>query len=269
MFRHRSLLFAEWTREDARAASADVLFVLPIGATEQHGPHLPIGTDTFHLDRLVEAAARQAAQRIPITVTPTLPFGCSDHHLPFGGTMSLSSETMLRVGAELIRSLAASGARNLFVVNGHGGNQDVLRLLARDVAIELELSIAVASWWDLATEKLAGARSDLGARVPGHAGAFETSVALNLNPDLVRELPADRSTLKTFALAASESRHNYRSEVHGSWLAVDGYTDYPHRASQCHGRLYVDAAVDALAAAFVEFAYARSGPHSQSRGGDS
>jgi creatinine amidohydrolase len=253
----RSLRFAEWTRDEARSAPPDLLFVLPVGATEQHGHHLPLGTDTFHLEHVVNAAARQASEHIAITVTPTLPYGCSDHHLPYGGTMSLSSETMLRVGKELIRSLVGSGARYLFVVNGHGGNRDVLRLLARDAALEAEASIAVAEWWEPAAAELAGARSELRARVPGHAGAFETSIALAVNPDLVREPPADRPSLPEIATAAGEARNSYSSEAHGRWLTFDGYTDYPGEGTARHGCEYVETAITALAAAFTDFVTAR------------
>jgi creatinine amidohydrolase len=79
--------FAELNREQLRAAS-DALVVLPIGATEQHGPHLPTGTDFFTITAVAEESARIAAAEIPVIVTPSLPFGSSDHHLIFGGTLS-------------------------------------------------------------------------------------------------------------------------------------------------------------------------------------
>src|SRR3954453_21518167 len=94
-------LFAEMTREDLRRAAADSLVVLPLGATEQHGPHLPTGTDLFAVEAVVHAAARTASERIPMVVTPPLPFGSSDHHFVFGGTLSLGTETYFRVLRDL------------------------------------------------------------------------------------------------------------------------------------------------------------------------
>src|SRR5262252_3609999 len=99
------LLFAEMTRLELRAIAADTTVVLPIGATEQHGPHLPAGTDFFAVDHLAQAAAERAGAEVAITVAPVLPFGSSDHHLTFGATLSLGTETYYRVLRDLLRSL--------------------------------------------------------------------------------------------------------------------------------------------------------------------
>src|SRR5207245_7034483 len=98
-------LFAEMNREQLRAAAGDSLAVLPIGATEQHGPHLPTGTDYFSVETLAREAAEQASNRIPVIVTPALPFGSSHHHFVFGATLSLATETYYRVLCELVESL--------------------------------------------------------------------------------------------------------------------------------------------------------------------
>src|SRR5262245_34367011 len=118
-------LLHELTREDARAAAADTLLLLPVGSVEQHGPHLPLGTDFMTAEHLALEAAERAGREIPVVVAPTLPFGSSHHHIPFGGTMSLSTETYYRLLYELGSSLADSGFRILFLINGHGGNHEV------------------------------------------------------------------------------------------------------------------------------------------------
>jgi creatinine amidohydrolase len=87
------LLFAEMTREELRAVAPDTTVVLPLGATEQHGPHLPSGTDFFTVENLARAATERASAEIAIVVAPALPFGSSDHHLIFGATLSLKTET--------------------------------------------------------------------------------------------------------------------------------------------------------------------------------
>src|SRR5689334_22829283 len=91
------LLLHELTREEARAIAPDTLIVFPTGATEQHGPHLPVATDCMAVEHIAREAARLAAQSIPVIVAPTLPFGSSHHHLPFGGTMTLSTEVYYKV----------------------------------------------------------------------------------------------------------------------------------------------------------------------------
>src|SRR5438477_6117747 len=98
-------LFAEINREELRTAAPESLAVLPIGATEQHGPHLPTGTDYFAVETLAREAAVQASSQIPVVVTPALPFGSSHHHFIFGATLSLTTETYYRVLCELVESL--------------------------------------------------------------------------------------------------------------------------------------------------------------------
>src|SRR5215472_11937967 len=119
------LLFAEMTREELRAIAAETMVVLPLGATEQHGPHLPAGTDFLAIEHLARAAAERAASEISITVAPTLPFGSSDHHLVFGATLSLRTETYYRVLTDLLKSLITDGFRKIFLLNGHGGNHEL------------------------------------------------------------------------------------------------------------------------------------------------
>ena len=82
-------LFAEMNRDELRAAAPQSLAVLPIGATEQHGPHLPTGTDVFAVETVAREAAAQLPEDVPVIVTPTLPFGSSHHHVVFGATLSL------------------------------------------------------------------------------------------------------------------------------------------------------------------------------------
>ena len=96
-----SILLHELTRKEAGAVAPEALLVLPVGAIEQHGPHLPVGTDYLTVEYLAREAANQAQQEIPILIAPTLPFGSSHHHLSFGGTMSLSTETYYRTLLDL------------------------------------------------------------------------------------------------------------------------------------------------------------------------
>ncbi len=244
------LLLQELTREEARTIAGETLAVFPVGATEQHGPHLPVGTDTFTVEHIAREAAAQIAAEVPVVVVPTMPFGSSHHHLPFGGTMSLSTDTYYRAIYDLTESLIASGFRRIFILNGHGGNHELVQLVARDLALKHPVNIGAGSYWTVAWDALVEAQAHVPGRLPGHAGAFETSQMLELRPELVRRpLPRRNDG------AASDPRGfaPYRSEVHGSWQAIGGHTDSPARADAARGRIYLDAASRSVAQSLIAF----------------
>lgn len=246
-----SQLLEEMNRTDARTQSTDALLIWPVGALEQHGPHLPVGTDYLTIETLTRKAGELAAAKIPIVVAPTLPFGSSHHHLPFGGTMSLSTEAYYRTIFELAESLIISGFRKIFIVNGHGGNNELLQLVARDLALKHPASVAAASYWTVAWDALVALNAHQPGRLPGHAGAFETSLMMATRPELVPQSLPHRDNV-----AGSSPRSfygPYRAEHHGSWQAIDGYSDSPDRGTAEHGQAYLTAITEALAAAMVEF----------------
>jgi creatinine amidohydrolase len=245
------ILFGELTRDEARAQAPSSLIVLPIGATEQHGPHLPVTTDTITVEHIARRAAERASSEIPVLVAPTLPFGSSAHHLPFGGTMSVRTETYYRLLRDLLTSLVSGGARRLFLVNGHGGNHEIAQLAARDLALEHSAHAAAASYWIPAWDAYVAAGAHTRGRLPGHAGAFETSQVLALRPDLVRSPLPHRE--ETPPAAPPPPTPPYRGELHGSWQRIDGFSDSPDRAAAEHGRRYLEAAIAAVAAAYVQF----------------
>lgn len=244
------ILFNHLTREELKARAADSLVVLPVGATEQHGPHLAVGTDTFAVEHIARAAAATVTETIPVLVAPTLPYGSSHHHLPFGGTMSLETETYYRVVSDLVESLITSGFRKVFIVNGHGGNKELVELVVRDLALRHPVALAAASYWTIAQDALTASGVDF-PNIPGHASAFETSVILALNPALVREPRPSREG----AAATTGRRPNsaYRAEFHGSWTRIDGYTDSPAAGTAARGQSALNAIVPAVAQALLDF----------------
>src|SRR5579859_4408067 len=137
----------EMTREQIGRVAPASTVVLPTAATEQHGPHLPILTDCLCCETIALRAAERAAPDAPITVAPLLPYGSSHHHLDFPGVMSLTGETFTRALVELCRTLAASGFRRIFLLNGHGGNEEAIRTVTREVALSTPATIAAASYW--------------------------------------------------------------------------------------------------------------------------
>jgi creatinine amidohydrolase len=247
------LLFAEMTREELRAA-AETTVVLPLGATEQHGPHLPTGTDFLTVEHVARAAAERAAAEVPIVVTPALPFGSSHHHLIFGGTLSLRTGTYYRVLIDLVRSLVTDGFRRIFLLNGHGGNHELAQLAARDIALELPIRAAAASYWTIAWDALIVQQAHLGCLLPGHAGIFETSMMLSLDPELVAPERPHRDHVED--TDPRNFQGAYRHERHGFWKEINGYTDSPDLASAEKGYRYREAIVAAVARTLVEFAKA-------------
>lgn len=243
--------FNELTRERLQALAPEALIVLPVGATEQHGPHLPVGTDTFAVQQIASDAAEVASSEITTILAPALPFGSSHHHLPFGGTFSFSTETYYRVLVELLESLVAGGFKKAFILNGHGGNSELIQLAARDVARANPISVAAAPYWTIAWDSLVAAGIHNQGKLPGHAGRFETSLVMAMRPELVVEPRPHRD----FPEASGEPRvaSPFRSEHHGSWQAIDGFTDSPDLGTAETGNRAIELTVAAVSRAFVTF----------------
>lgn len=248
----RSLLFNEITRVECAERAPGALAVVPVAATEQHGPHLPLGTDTFLVETVARQAAAQAASEIDVLVTPTLAVGSSHHHFPFGGTLSLESETYYRTVRDIVVSLIRDGFSRVFVINGHGGNHELIQVVVRDLALEHRANLAAASYWDLAREALAAQAPDVTGRLPGHAGYFETAMLMAVRPDLVRT-PLPQRSAEEIARAAVPGTP-YRLERFGHWASIGGHTDSPLDATPEVGQRLLGIVVPPVAATFVEFA---------------
>lgn len=247
-------IWNESTREELRARLPESVVLLPTGATEQHGPHLETGHDSFTVTDIATRAAEAAGDDVSIVLAPTLVFGSSHHHLPFGGTLSLSTETYYRVVRELVESMIAGGARRIFLLNGHGGNQELIQLVARDVAMEQPASapvaIGAASYWQIAAESLANDPALQGFPSPGHAGRFETATMLATTPNRVREPRAVRDH-DPFVPSPVPG---VRVEITNSWVSFDGHTDFPHLATPELGTVILDHVIRDVAAALATFA---------------
>ncbi len=242
------------TRDELNAALPNSVVLLPTGATEQHGHHLVTGHDTFAVTAVAYRAARVVPVGTSIVVAPALPFGSSAHHLPFGGTLSLATETYRAVITDLVTSMIAGGARRIFLLNGHGGNRELNQLVARDIAMtqpdDHPVAIAAASYWEIAAPSLA-TDPDLGSvRQPGHAGQFETATMLAMTPEHVREPRAVREQDPSLVPAVP----GVRIETTGLWGSYDGFTDFPHRATAGQGQRALDLIVRDVTAALVAFA---------------
>lgn len=168
--------FATLDRERAIA-------VLPIGAIEQHGPHLPVKVDACTVDGIARRLVRSLPADSPVLVLPTQSVCTSTEHIDYPGTLTLTPETFIRVLAETGASVARSGVRKLVLLNGHGGNVPSMDIAARKLRVEQDMLVFSLSWFALGLPE--GLFSETERSHGIHAGDMETSVMLALDPDNV------------------------------------------------------------------------------------
>jgi creatinine amidohydrolase len=238
------------TMPEVAALPPDTVAVLPLGAVEQHGPHLPVSTDYTAATAAAEAAV--SAADVPVVLLPGLAFTKSDEHARFPGTIWLSWDTLMRTLVDVGRSLAASGITRLLFVNGHGGNSALGQVACREIRREsglrtffAHLSVPV----DQGGTSSAGNEYGMGI----HGGHGETSLMLHLRPDLVRMDLAVRRVpegLREF------STIGFGKPVSFGWTSddfgPDGHIGDPTGATAEHGKAVFEAAVTHLTAVIGE-----------------
>lgn len=170
------------------------LAVVPIAAVEQHGPHMPTGTDHFLCSAMAEAIEARFADRI--LLAPTMWLGASAHHLRFGGTLDARLDSYIETLLDLGGSLLDDGFRRILFLNGHGGNIDPMRVAVRRLQEGHEdCLVGAGAYWSVAGEEIAGILEG-DHKFVGHACEFETSMMLHVRPELVdRERCADAGEL--------------------------------------------------------------------------
>lgn len=161
----------------------DALLILPIGATEQHGPHLPVYTDTILVEKVLERAFECISQEKNIWTLPPIPFGKSNEHMDRAGTFTLSFDTLKSIISDLGRSTVANGFRKLLLLNGHGGNMDTLKLISRDIRIETGLMIFIVSVGGLTISDQIVSKEEMLLGI--HGGDYETSLIMSAYPEWV------------------------------------------------------------------------------------
>jgi creatinine amidohydrolase len=203
------------TTRDFAALDADRLVaILPVGAIEQHGPHLPVGVDAAINAGIVARAIELMPQSCPALVLPMTSVGKSDEHLCFPGTLTLSHETLGRVWYELGESVHRAGLRKILFFNSHGGQPQVAEIVCRDLRVKLGMFAASAMWPRLIdmTDLFDAAEIKHGI----HGGQIETSIMLHLHPALV-----DMERAENFAPVTIEVEGE--SELLGQGAAYFGW----------------------------------------------
>ncbi len=192
---HGPLRWAHLSTADFAAVDRSrAIAVLPVAATEQHGPHLPLSVDSDLADGVIAAAWGHLQATLTDRAAlflPTQTVGFSPEHSAFAGTLTLKAETLMRVWAELAECVAASGITTLLIFNTHGGQQGALDLVARDLRARLGMTVVSTSWYQLPLLDAHG--QDVMARFSAHeqrfgvhAGQVETAMMRALHPERVR-----------------------------------------------------------------------------------
>lgn len=246
------LLLNELTRDEVRELAPRATLILPTAATEQHGPHLPLVTDCSIAEGLALQTATLASKEVPVCVAPAVPFGNSHHHLIYTA-LSLRSETYLAVLKDLVDCAVEAGFKRIFFLNSHGGNDECIRLVARDLVLRSDVAVGACSYWTVARDAAVAAGVQELGNFPGHAGGFETSMMMALAPRLVREerLPQDAS--HPLSISNAGIANGLLVVKSGEWGRIDGYSEAPLKASGEAGRKLFDTVSAELARVLVSF----------------
>jgi creatinine amidohydrolase/Fe(II)-dependent formamide hydrolase-like protein/7-cyano-7-deazaguanine synthase in queuosine biosynthesis len=233
-----------WPEAEKRLEEVDVA-LLPVGAIEQHGPHLPLDSDAFDAEYLAHKVAETCSDPKPL-VLPLIPYGVSYHHEGFSGTISISPDTLSQLVYEIGMGAARQGITKLVIINGHGGNSPALNFAAQMINRDAHIFTCVdtGETSDPDVDALAETPNDV------HAGEIETSTTLAVRPDQVRMEKA-----RTFIPQFSSRYLNFTSKRRVNWYAhtarisPEGVLGDPTKASRDKGKRIWDLMINNL----VEF----------------
>lgn len=212
------------TTEEFRGVDPEkTIAVLPIAAVEQHGPHLPISTDTEIALGMIRETLKLLPDDSRALFLPVQAVGKSNEHLRSPGTLTLTAETAIRAWSEIGESVCRAGVRKLVMVNSHGGNVDVISIVARELRVRLGMLAVACQWSRLGSP--AGLYTAEESAVGIHAGDMETSMMLHFRPDLV-----DMSKARNFAPTTIEIAKTFEflrptGFTAFGWMAQDLHTD--------------------------------------------
>jgi creatinine amidohydrolase len=237
---------SEFTALDPDAAIA----ILPVAATEQHGPHLPVMTDSAIAEGMIKTVLARLPSDLNVLFLPIQMIGKSNEHVRSPGTITLSAESLCRSWVEIGESIHRAGLRKLVIVNSHGGNNEVIGIVARELRVRHDMLVVTAQWRLFGLPD--GIYGGFDVRHGIHAGDIETSLMLHFRPDLV-----DMGKAKLFPSRAADMEQVYTrlrplGEPAFGWIAqdlnADGAVGDASRATAEKGRLTAEH----QAVAFIE-----------------
>lgn len=193
--------------------------VLPVAAIEQHGPHLPVSTDTAIMNGMLETAISRLPNDLDIRILPVQAVGKSNEHIEQPGTLTLTPATLVDAWTELGLSVARTGIRKFVIVNSHGGNEEVVGIVTRELRVRAKMLAVKTAWQRFGSP--AGMYKELEDRQGIHGGDVETSLMLHFRPDLV-EMGEAQNFVSNVARAEKEFSLLRQTGLHSfAWLAHD------------------------------------------------
>ncbi len=215
-----SRLWTELTSADIEAVDMTAqTVVLPVAAVEQHGAHLPLGTDAFIAEGYLARVKGRLPPELPALFLPIQMIGCSVEHSDFSGTLSLAARVALDAWGGLIDAVARTGCRKLVVINSHGGNSGLIEILAHDARAKHGMLAVIASWQRFGYPH--GLFSDAERTHGIHGGQIETALMLAFRPDLVRLDAARDTPSASVALEAKRWLRAFGRPTGFGWMAQD------------------------------------------------
>jgi len=240
-----SVMWKELTAEDLRQkAAANAIVVLPVASMEQHGPHLPVGVDTFLCEAVCRAGAELAVNDVPVVVAPTLWCGMAEHHMAYGGTFTFDIPTYRAVLLAFLKSIERHGFKRVFIVNGHGGNIAALNSFLPDFSRETNLKLYATTYFELSKDDLAQFLDD--QKSVHHACEVETSMMMVVAPETVKH---DRLP-QAYGMLNGDPRKAYPAARFQSFkdLTESGVVGDARRASADKGQKLLNVCAEGLAA---------------------
>ena len=222
--------------------------VLPIAAVEQHGPHLPVGTDMILNQGCLDLLIERAPADLDIRILPIQQVGKSNEHIWAKGTVTHTAHTLIDAWFELGQSVSRAGVKKLVFINSHGGNEEIMGIVARELRVREQMLVVKSGWTRFQPPD--GMLSDAEKRHGIHAGDLETSLMLAFHPELVH-----LDKLQDFRSIAARDEQHYKylrpTGTHAyAWIASDlnpaGAVGNALNASAERGRVFADAEVTGM-----------------------
>ena len=184
----KSMYWWDYTSKELSKLAPECVVFQPIASVEQHGPHLPVGTDSFICQAFSDALRQKLEEKnYPGLFLPFMAYGKGNEHLDYPGTVTYSVETFMSMLMDIGRSVARAGVKKFVFINAHGGNSEVLDIICRELRIETGMQVFALNPLIRMNPDLTDVLSEKEARVGIHAGRVETSFILHLRPDTVRK----------------------------------------------------------------------------------
>jgi creatinine amidohydrolase len=202
------------TTEFAAMDPMTTIAILPTAAIEQHGPHLPTGTDTMIAEGMLAELRRTCPEDLNILILPVQAVGKSNEHVHAPGTLTLTAENALRVWTDIGLSVARAGLRKLVIVNSHGGNVDLISIVGRELRVRAGMLVVKCQWSSFGQPE--GMYSDRERAYGIHGGDVETSLMLDFRPETV-----DMSAAKDFRSTAEGAPISPIGPISYGWVSSD------------------------------------------------